>query len=188
MIEGTASGDQAALSRWGTTVMFQNRATYPVLYLRVRKSRNDTIYSASEHSSAKISQSKFYRKRPQLAPSGETHHQHSPSFTEDPSTLNPSAFKMRALALQRDARLTTVVASTALQVLCLAALSRAASGDSSFESYGARRTVFYQDNFCRLEAFREYAYKARAVEPDGTVRRGKPLTLGMHAHVPLVMA
>lgn len=45
------------------------------------------------------------------------------------------------------------------------------SGGGS-ETYGARRTVYYQDSACRLESFREYEYTAKSIEADGSSKEG----------------
>ena len=74
---------------------------------------------------------------------------------------------------QRRVRPTKAAAATAaLQLLCFVSVCSATSDDVS-EYNGARRTVYYQDNYCRLEAFREYVYTARAVDVNGTVTRGE---------------
>lgn len=72
---------------------------------------------------------------------------------------------MSAAPTRREAPLAAALASLLL-------LSSAPAA-SATESYGARRTVYYQDTACRLESFREYAYNARSMEVDHTSRQGR---------------
>lgn len=71
--------------------------------------------------------------------------------------------RMRTMNTRRPALL-----ATAAVVLQLLSVPSARAGSS----YGARRTVYYQDKSCRVESFREYAYNAWSVEEDGSSRKG----------------
>lgn len=74
---------------------------------------------------------------------------------------------MSASPPRREAPFAAAVAS-----LLLLSLAPTASATTE-ESFGARRTVYYQDAACRLESFREYAYHARSMEANHTTREGR---------------